>query len=150
MRALLQRVLNASLSIDNKIYSKIDNGLLVLVGIEEADKEEDIQWLAKKIVNMRIFSDQEGKMNLSLIDINGDLLLVSQFTLYASTEKGNRPSFIKSARPDLAIPIYYKFIFELEQMLNHKIETGVFGADMKVQLINDGPVTIWLDSKRKE
>ncbi|MCY7360574.1 MAG: D-tyrosyl-tRNA(Tyr) deacylase [Ignavibacteria bacterium] len=150
MRALIQRVSQASVTIDNAITAKINNGLLVLIGIETADTDEDINWLVKKIIALRIFSDAEGKMNLSVQDVNGEILLVSQFTLHASTEKGNRPSFIKAARPEVAIPIYERTIKLFESSFNKKIATGIFGADMKVSLVNDGPVTIWLDSKRKE
>lgn len=150
MRVLLQRVSQASVTINNELKSKIENGLLLLLGIEETDTKEDIEWLVKKVTNMRIFSDDEGKMNLSVQDINGEILVVSQFTLYASTKKGNRPSFIKSAKPDVAIPLYKEFIQQLSHNLNKEIKTGEFGADMKVNLTNDGPVTIWLDSKNKE
>lgn len=147
MRAIIQRVSKASVSIDGKSNGKIKTGLLVLLGIENADCEKDIEWLVKKIVQMRIFSDSEGKMNLSVQEINGDILVISQFTLFASTKKGNRPSFIQAAKPDVAIPLYEKFIVATEKLLNKKIQTGVFGADMQVELINDGPVTIILDSK---
>lgn len=150
MRVLLQRVSQASVTINNELKSEIKNGLLLLLGIEENDSKEDIDWLVKKVVNMRIFSDKEGKMNLSIQDIEGEILVVSQFTLYASTKKGNRPSFIKSAKPDVAIPLYEEFIKQLSLNLNKEIKTGEFGADMKVNLTNDGPVTIWLDSKNKE
>ena len=150
MRALIQRVSQASVTIDNIITATIQHGLLVLFGIETADTDEDIQWMVKKIIAMRIFSDAEGKMNLSVQDVSGEILLVSQFTLHASTEKGNRPSFIKAARPEIAIPLYEKAIQLFNSSLNKKIQTGTFGADMKVSLINDGPVTIWLDSKNKE
>ena len=150
MRVILQRVSEASVTIDHQVYSQIDKGLLILLGIEENDSQEDIDWLVKKTVNMRIFGDEEGKMNLSVLDIEGEILVVSQFTLYASTKKGNRPSFIKSAKPDIAIPLYESFISKMNQTIKKEVKTGVFGADMKVQLINDGPVTISLDSKNKE
>ena len=150
MRFVIQRVSEASVKIDNVIYSEIQKGFLVLVGVEEADKKEDADWLCQKLISMRIFSDADDKMNLSLQDINGDVLLVSQFTLFASTKKGNRPSFIKSAKPDIAIPLYEYCIQQLSQLLNKTIKTGQFGADMKVSLINHGPVTIIVDSKNRE
>lgn len=150
MRLVIQRVNKASVTIDNVVYSSINKGLMVLVGIEGADEDKDTDWLCQKLVNMRIFSDTEGKMNLSLKDINGDLLIVSQFTLHASTQKGNRPSFIKAARPEKAIPLYESFIKKLNSELGKECKTGVFGADMKVELVNDGPVTIVMDSKNKE
>lgn len=150
MRFVIQRVSEASVKIDGAIYSDIQKGFLVLVGVEEADTKEDVDWLCQKLIGMRIFADTEDKMNLSLQDINGDVLLVSQFTLFASTKKGNRPSFIKSAKPDLAIPLYEYCIQQLSQLLNKPIKTGQFGADMKVSLVNDGPVTILIDSKNRE
>jgi D-tyrosyl-tRNA(Tyr) deacylase len=150
MRVIIQRVTSASVSIDNKVHNAIGKGLLVLVGFEESDTEEDLQWIAKKIVDMRIFSDSEGKMNLSIQDVGGEILLISQFTLFASTKKGNRPSFIRSAKPDIAIPLYEQFIVILNSHLPDKIKTGIFGADMKVALVNDGPVTILMDSKDRE
>ena len=150
MRFVIQRVTEASVSIDNTLHSSINQGFLVLVGIEELDTTEDAAWLCSKLISLRIFSDDEGKMNLSLQDIKGDVLLVSQFTLFASTKKGNRPSFIKSAKPDVAIPLYEYCISQLSTMLQKPIKTGVFGADMKVTLVNDGPVTILMDSKNKE
>lgn len=150
MRFVIQRVTEASVTIDNVIHSKIANGFLVLVGIEELDEKEDADWLCSKLIGLRIFSDADDKINLSLKDIDGDILLVSQFTLFASTKKGNRPSFIKSAKPDLAIPLYEYCISQLSSMLHRSIKTGVFGADMKVSLVNDGPVTIFMDSKNKE
>jgi D-tyrosyl-tRNA(Tyr) deacylase len=150
MRALIQRVANSSVSIEGKIKSSIGKGLLVLVGIEEADTDEDVQWLSQKIVNLRIFADAEGVMNLSVKEIDGEILVISQFTLHAATKKGNRPSYIKAAKPDIAIPIYEKFVKQIENDLGKKIGTGEFGADMQVELINDGPVTIWMDSKNKE
>lgn len=150
MRVVIQRVSEASVKIDGNVKSSIQNGLLVLVGMEEADTVDDIEWLCAKISNLRIFNDQNGVMNLPLKDVNGDVLLISQFTLHASTKKGNRPSYIKAARPDVAIPLYEKFISKLEIELSKKIYTGEFGADMKVSLINDGPVTIIIDSKNRE
>lgn len=150
MRFVIQRVSEASVKIDGAIYSEIEKGFLVLVGIEEADAKEDADWLCQKLIGMRIFSDEDDKLNLSLQDINGDVLLVSQFTLFASTKKGNRPSFIKSAKPDIAIPLYEYCIQQLSQLLNKPIKTGRFGADMKVSLVNDGPVTILVDSKNRE
>ena len=150
MRLVIQRVSKASVSIDNTVHSAINNGLLVLLGIEEADDESDIDWLVSKLINMRIFSDAEGKMNLSVKEINGDILLVSQFTLHAFTKKGNRPSFIKAARPEKAIPLYESFIKKCNVELGKECKTGIFGADMKVELINDGPVTIFVDSKIRE
>ena len=150
MRFVIQRVTEASVSIDNTLHSSINQGFVVLVGIEELDTTEDAAWLCSKLISLRIFSDDEGKMNLSVQDIKGDILLVSQFTLFASTKKGNRPSFIKSAKPDVAIPLYEYCISQLSTMLQKPIKTGVFGADMKVTLVNDGPVTILMDSKNKE
>lgn len=150
MRFVIQRVSEASVKIDGAIYSHIQKGFLVLVGVEEADTKEDADWLCQKLIGMRIFADTEDKMNLSLQDINGDVLLVSQFTLFASTKKGNRPSFIKSAKPDIAIPLYEYCIQQLSQLLHKPIKTGQFGADMKVSLVNDGPVTILIDSKNRE
>jgi D-tyrosyl-tRNA(Tyr) deacylase len=150
MRAVIQRVTRASVHIDGQLRSQIQQGLLVLLGIEEQDDDEDIEWLSGKILRMRIFSDSQGLMNLSLEEINGELLLISQFTLHASTKKGNRPSFIRAARPEQAIPLYEKMIKALELNLKKKIGTGIFGADMQVELLNDGPVTIIIDSKNKE
>lgn len=150
MRFVIQRVSEASVKIDGAIYSDIQKGFLVLVGVEETDAKEDADWLCQKLIGMRIFADADDKMNLSLQDIDGDVLLVSQFTLFASTKKGNRPSFIKSAKPDLAIPLYEYCIQQLSQLLNKPIKTGQFGADMKVSLVNDGPVTIIIDSKNRE
>jgi len=150
MRAVIQRVSEASVTVNNKVISSINNGLLVLLGIEDADTSEDIIWLIGKLSKMRIFSDSEGKMNLSLNDCNGSLLLVSQFTLHAMTAKGNRPSFIRSAKPEKAIPVYEEFIKIWQQQTNIPIQTGEFGADMKINLLNDGPVTIVIDSKAKE
>jgi len=150
MRVVIQRVKEASVTINNKVKSKIETGLLILVGIEAADTFEDVKWLSKKIAGLRIFPDQEGVMNLSIQDINGDIILVSQFTLHANTKKGNRPSYIKAAPPKIAIPLYEKMIEQLANELNKPIQSGKFGADMKVALINDGPVTIMMDSKNKE
>ena len=150
MRAVIQRVSQASVQVDDNIIGEINKGLLVLAAWENNDSLEDLEWMANKIVNQRIFSDNDGKMNLSLKDIQGNILLVSQFTLFASTKKGNRPSFINSAKPDVAIPLYEQFKLLLEKNLSKKIACGQFGADMKVSLINDGPVTIVMDSKAKE
>lgn len=149
MRAVLQRVSKASVTINGEISAKIKDGLLILLGVEEADTQEDIEWLCRKTINMRIFGDENGAMNISLKDINGDAIVVSQFTLHASTKKGNRPSFIKAAKPDFAEPMYEKFVAHFEKELGKKIGTGEFGADMKVELLNDGPVTILIDSKEK-
>lgn len=149
MIAVIQRVTQALVSIDQQIKAKIDHGLLILLGITHTDTEEDLAWLARKIVQMRIFGDAEGKMNLSVTDIGGNILLVSQFTLYANTKKGNRPSFIEAARPDQAIPLYETMIKTLAKELGKDIETGTFGADMQVSLLNDGPVTIVIDSKNR-
>ena len=150
MRAVIQRVSQASVMVDNMVTGAVQNGLLVLLGIENADTEEDIQWLSSKIANLRIFNDENGVMNVSVKDTSGGILLVSQFTLHASTKKGNRPSYIKASKPDFAIPIYEKMIEQLNTDLGKKIETGIFGADMKVSLLNDGPVTIVIDTKNKE
>jgi D-tyrosyl-tRNA(Tyr) deacylase len=150
MRIVIQRVSEASVSAEGQITGAIQTGLLVLVGIEDADTDEDIQWLSNKIVNIRIFNDEDGVMNRSVLDIKGDILLVSQFTLHASTKKGNRPSYIRASKPGVSIPMYEKMIRQLETDLGKKIQTGLFGADMKVQLLNDGPVTIVIDSKSKE
>ena len=150
MRAVIQRVSKASVTIDNKIYSQVNMGLLVLLGIEDADTAEDIEWLAGKIVNLRIFNDDNGVMNVSIKDSNGDILVVSQFTLHASTKKGNRPSYIKASKPEFAVPMYEKFILQLNNDLGKQVHTGVFAADMKVELLNDGPVTIVMDTKNKE
>ncbi|HNA15853.1 MAG TPA: D-aminoacyl-tRNA deacylase [Ferruginibacter sp.] len=150
MKAVIQRVTQASVTIEGATRSAIGAGLLVLIGIEDADTTEDIEWLSSKIVNLRIFNDEQQIPNISVKDINGDILLVSQFTLHASTKKGNRPSYIKASKPDIAIPLYERMIAQLEQDLGRKIYTGEFGADMKVSLINDGPVTIVIDTKNKE
>jgi D-tyrosyl-tRNA(Tyr) deacylase len=150
MRVVIQRVSEASVTIESKIVGSIQKGLMILVGIEEADNDEDIIWLSNKIVNLRIFPDSAGVMNVSAKEMNADLLVVSQFTLHASTKKGNRPSYIKAAKPEIAIPLYEKFLKQLELDLGKKIQTGKFGADMKVSLINNGPVTIIIDTKNKE
>jgi D-tyrosyl-tRNA(Tyr) deacylase len=150
MRAVIQRVASASVTIDDAIKSKIDKGLLILLGIEEADTDEDIEWLSGKIIRLRIFGDEQGVMNLSISDIKGEILVVSQFTLHASTKKGNRPSYIKAAKPELAIPLYRKFVQQLTLELGKPVATGEFGANMQVRLINDGPVTIIFDTKNKE
>lgn len=150
MRIVIQRVSNGSVAVDGKVIGTIQKGLLVFVGIEDADTDEDVIWLSNKIVNLRIFDDENKVPNISVKDINGEILIVSQFTLQASTKKGNRPSYIKASKAEIAIPIYEKLIKQLENDFGKKIETGVFGADMKVALVNDGPVTIIMDSKKKE
>jgi len=150
MRAVIQRVSSASVTVDGSIRSSITNGLLVLAGIEAADTDEDINWLSGKLVNLRIFNDENGVMNLDLKQTGGSLLLISQFTLHAATKKGNRPSYIKAAKPEIAIPVYEKLVVQLEKDLGKPIGTGVFGADMKVALVNDGPVTIIIDTKNRE
>ena len=150
MRVVIQRVANASVTVEAKVVAEIQKGLLVFVGIEEADSQEDLDWLVTKITQLRIFNDENEVMNLSVQDIDGDVLVVSQFTLHAATKKGNRPSYIKAAKPDFAIPMYERFVKALESKLGKKVPTGIFGADMKVLLLNDGPVTIQIDSKNKE
>ena len=150
MRAVIQRVTEASVTIDSTVKASINNGLLVLVGIEDADALEDIEWLSKKIVSLRIFDDADKIPNLSLLETGGEILLVSQFTLHANTKKGNRPSYLRASKSVVAIPMYEKMVAQLENDLGKKISTGVFGADMKVALLNDGPVTIWIDTKQKE
>lgn len=150
MIAVIQRVSEASVTIDQKVSGKIGAGLLVLLGIEEADTDEDIDWLSRKIANLRIFNDEAGVMNRSLTDVNGEMLVVSQFTLHASTKKGNRPSYIKAAKPDTAIPLYEQFVQKAEVLIGKPVQTGEFGADMKVRLLNDGPVTIIIDTKDKK
>ena len=150
MRVVLQRVASASVTVEDKIVGEIQKGIVVLVGIEDADTQEDIDWLVTKITQLRIFGDDNGVMNLSVEEVNGGVLVVSQFTLHAATKKGNRPSYIKAARPEVAIPMYEKFVSTLENKLGKKVPTGIFGADMKVALLNDGPVTIIMDSKNKE
>ncbi len=149
MITVIQRVAEASVEIDRVIKAQIQSGLVVLVGIEETDGAEDIEWLAAKLVNLRIFNDEQGVMNVSVKDSGGDIILVSQFTLHASTKKGNRPSYIKAARPEIAIPVYEKFILAVTNQLGKPVQTGEFGADMKVSLVNDGPVTIVIDTKNK-
>lgn len=150
MKVIIQRVTSASVTISEKIVAQIDNGLLVLVGIEDADSQEDINWLCQKIVNLRIFADENEVMNWSVKDIQGDIIVVSQFTLHANTKKGNRPSYIKASKPPIAIPLYNNFVLQMELELGKKIQTGQFGADMRVALVNDGPVTIIIDSKNRE
>ena len=150
MRIIIQRVRNASVTINGQLHSSIGQGMMILVGIEDADNEEDIAFLVKKVAAMRIFDDENGVMNLSVMDIGGEVLVVSQFTLHASTKKGNRPSYIKAAKPDISVPLYERFCEELSTALGKPVKTGVFGADMQCALINDGPVTIFMDSKNKE
>jgi D-tyrosyl-tRNA(Tyr) deacylase len=150
MKVVVQRVSHASVEVDQKKVADIRQGLLILVGIEEADTQEDIDWLAAKIIHLRIFADANQVMNLSVKDINGDIIVVSQFTLHASTKKGNRPSYIKAAKPEISIPAYENFVLALESTLGKKVQTGIFAADMKVSLLNDGPVTIIIDSKNKD
>lgn len=149
MRLVIQRVKNAKVIVDEKITGQIEKGVLVFVGIENEDRKEDIEWLCGKLIQLRIFDDQEGVMNLNVKDINGDILVISQFTLHAAIKKGNRPSYIKAAKPELAIPLYNDFIETLQLQFKKKVATGVFGADMQVILQNDGPVTIWMDSKNR-
>lgn len=150
MRAVLQRVTQASCTVNGNITGQIEAGFLVLLGVEDADTNEDLDWLAQKIVNMRVFSDENDLMNKALTDVDGDILLISQFTLFASTKKGNRPGFTRAARPDVAIPLYEKMIEKLSALTGKKIQTGIFGADMKIALVNDGPTTILIDTKNKE
>lgn len=150
MRLLLQRVTEASVTVDNRITGEIQRGLLIFVGIEPSDTAEDIEWLAAKAVNLRIFNDEAGVMNRSVVDVGGGILLVSQFTLHASTRKGNRPSYSAAARPEIAIPLYEAFHQRLSSLLGRPIPTGIFGADMQVRLLNDGPVTLWIDSRQRE
>jgi len=150
MRVVIQRVSEASVTVDHSLITSMAKGLLVLVGIEDADTEEDIFWLSNKIINLRIFDDENGVPNISIKDIDGDILVMSQFTLHASTKKGNRPSYIKASKAEIAIPLYKKFVIQLSKDLGKKIQTGIFGADMKVALVNDGPVTIWIDTKNKD
>ncbi|RTL13505.1 MAG: D-tyrosyl-tRNA(Tyr) deacylase [Flavobacteriaceae bacterium] len=150
MKAVIQRVSHSSVSINNQIVAQIQSGLLVLIGVEDADNKDDVHWLTSKIVNLRIFPDENEVMNLSLKDIDGEMIIVSQFTLHALTKKGNRPSYIKASKPEIAIPLYESFIKEMEVELGKKVQTGQFGADMKVSLVNDGPVTIIIDTKNKE
>ena len=150
MKIVLQRVSQASVTVESKIVADIQKGLLVLVGIEDADTQEDIDWLVGKIIKMRIFGDENDVMNCSVQDVDGDIIVVSQFTLHASTKKGNRPSYIKASKPEFAIPMYENFVKSLEKEFNKKVQTGIFGADMKVSLLNDGPVTILIDSRNRE
>ncbi len=150
MKAVIQRVSSASVTIEGEIVANIQNGLLLLIGIEDADTQDDIDWLTSKIANLRIFGDENDVMNLSLKDTNGDVIVVSQFTLHANTKKGNRPSYIKAAKPEIAIPLYENFVATMESEMGKKVQTGRFGADMKVALLNDGPVTIIIDTKNKE
>ena len=150
MRTLIQRVQHASVTIDGQLKAKIGKGLLVLVGIEDRDTQEDIEWLCKKIANLRIFDDENGVMNRSVVETEGEVMVVSQFTLHASTKKGNRPSYIHASKPDIAIPMYEAFCAEMGLQIGKEVQTGTFGADMKVELVNDGPVTIWIDSQNKE
>lgn len=150
MRAVLQRVTQASCTVDEKITGEITNGFLVLLGIEASDNHEDLDWLAQKIAHMRIFDDENGLMNKALADVDGNILLISQFTLFAATKKGNRPGFTRAARPEIAIPIYEEMIRQLSSLINKEVQCGIFGADMKISLINDGPVTITIDTKNKE
>jgi D-tyrosyl-tRNA(Tyr) deacylase len=150
MKAIIQRVSESSVTIDSKVVANIQKGLLVLVGFEDSDTQEDILWLTSKIANLRIFGDENDVMNLSLKDVEGDIIIVSQFTLHASTKKGNRPSYIKAAKPEIAVPLYEAFIAQMETELGKKVQTGQFGADMKVALVNDGPVTIVIDTKKRE
>jgi D-tyrosyl-tRNA(Tyr) deacylase len=150
MKVVLQRVSQASVTVDSKIIADIQKGLLVLVGMEDADTQDDINWLCQKIANLRIFGDENEVMNLSVKDIDGEVIVVSQFTLHALTKKGNRPSYIKASKPEIAIPLYESFVNQIEKELGKKVQTGIFGADMKVLLLNDGPVTIQIDSKNKE
>lgn len=150
MRVVIQRVAEASVTIENKIVASVKKGLLILIGIEDADAQEDIDWLVAKIAKIRIFGDENNVMNLSVQDIDGDIIVVSQFTLHAGTKKGNRPSYIKASKPEIAIPLYENFVRNLELQMGKKVQTGKFGADMKVSLVNDGPVTILIDSKNRE
>ena len=150
MRAVIQRVAKASVTIENKVHAAINPGLLVFLGIEDADNGEDIEWLSGKIVNLRVFNDENGVMNISVKDTNGEILVISQFTLHASTKKGNRPSYIKASKPEVAIPLYKKFLQQLSNDLGKEVKAGIFGPDMKVELLNDGPVTIVIDTKNRE
>lgn len=150
MRVVIQRVKNASVSVKGKQISSIEKGFLILVGIEDVDTKEDVEWLTQKIVNLRVFDDENGIMNKSVVDVDGEILVVSQFTLFASTKKGNRPSYIRASKPDFAVPMYQQFCEKLTQLFGKEIKTGIFGADMQVSLLNDGPVTIIIDTKNKE
>ena len=150
MRAVIQRVSHASVTVEGLVKAQIGEGLLVFLGIEDADNSADIEWLARKVANLRIFDDGEGVMNKSIVDIKGEILIISQFTLHALTKKGNRPSYIRAAKPEVAIPVYENFCSEMNTLLGQEVKTGIFGAEMKVELLNDGPVTIWIDTKNKE
>lgn len=150
MRALIQRVSAAEVTVEGKVNGKTGQGLMILLGVENADTEEDIKWLTTKISKLRVFDDENGVMNLSVLDIDGDVMVVSQFTLHASVKKGNRPSYIRAARPEISKPMYHKFVKEMEQITGKPVATGDFGANMQISLVNDGPVTIWIDSKNKE
>ena len=150
MRTVIQRVKYASVTIEGTLKASIGEGLLIFLGIEDADNHEDVEWLTKKIVNLRIFNDEAGVMNKSVKDVEGNILIISQFTLHATTKKGNRPSYIRASKPDIAIPVYESFCSEMSLQLGHEVKTGSFGADMKVELLNDGPVTIWIDTKNRE
>lgn len=150
MRVVIQRVKNASVSVEGKQISFIEKGFLILVGIEDVDTKEDVEWLTQKIVNLRVFDDENGIMNKSVVDVDGEILVVSQFTLFSSTKKGNRPSYIRASKPDFAVPMYQQFCEKLTQLFGKEIKTGIFGADMQVSLLNDGPVTIIIDTKNKE
>ena len=150
MRTVIQRVKHASVRIEGAVKSQIGEGILIFLGIEDADNHDDISWLTKKIVHLRIFDDDVGVMNKSVLEVNGDILIISQFTLHALIKKGNRPSYIRASKPEVAIPIYESFCLEMSRQLGKKVQTGIFGADMKVELLNDGPVTIWIDTKNKE
>lgn len=150
MRVVVQRVKNASVSVEGKKISSIEKGFLILVGIEDVDTKEDVEWLTQKVVNLRVFDDENGIMNKSVVDVDGEILVVSQFTLFASTKKGNRPSYIRASKPDFAVPMYQQFCKKLTQLFSKEIKTGIFGADMQVSLLNDGPVTIIIDTKNKE
>ena len=150
MRVVIQRVKNASVSVEGKQISSIEKGFLILVGIEDVDTKEDVEWLTQKIVNLLVFDDENGIMNKSVVDVDGEILVVSQFTLFASTKKGNRPSYIRASKPDFAVPMYQQFCKKLTQLFGKEIKTGIFGADMQVSLLNDGPVTIIIDTKNKE
>lgn len=150
MRTVIQRVTRASVTINGEIKSQIGKGLMILIGIEDKDSREDIEWLAKKIINLRVFNDENGIMNRSVLEVEGEIMVISQFTLHASTKKGNRPSYIKASKPDIAIPLYEAFCSEMSRQLSNKVATGEFGADMKIELVNDGPVTILIDSQNRE
>lgn len=150
MRTVIQRVHHSSVTINGEVTARIGKGLLVLIGVEDSDNQDDIVWLSKKILNLRVFDDEAGVMNRSILDMNGEVLIISQFTLHASTKKGNRPSYIKASKPEIAIPLYERFCLEMRNLLGKEVATGEFGADMKIELVNDGPVTIIIDTKNKE